>query len=125
MANKKPKTAGNKAWKEAAKKYRWKKGDPRASEAGKKSAKKLPALRALMTALLGGEDGTPPEQTPMAEIVRALIKETKNTKIGAQRVAAAKEVLDRAFGKVKDADKMEEGESEAKKIITGFTIKRK
>lgn len=121
----KKRSDNNKPFLEAAKKVRWTKGDPRAVAAGKKGQKRLPKLRELMEAILGGDEGTPPDKTPMAEIVRALVKEVKNPKLGAQRVAAAKEVLDRAFGKVKDADKMDEAGNEAKKIITGFTIKRK
>ena len=110
---------------EAAKKVRWVKGDPRAVAAGKKGGKRLPKLKALMEALLGAEEGTDPENTPLAKIITSLIKETGNQKIGAQRVAAAKELLDRTFGRVRDSKEMEESEVSAKQIITGFTIKRK
>src|SRR6478752_1930851 len=83
---------------EAGKSTRWVKGDPRAVEAGRKGGRRLPKLKDLMDAILGGEDGQAPEDTPMGEIVKALVKEVKNQNLGAQRVAAAKEVLDRAFG---------------------------
>lgn len=62
--------------------------------------KKLPLLKDLMAALLGTnkEDLT---QAPIAKIVDALIDETRNKKRGNQRVAAAKEIIERAFGKAK------------------------
>lgn len=116
--------AGNPRINEINKATRWVKGDPRAVEAGKLRQKKLPKLQELMDALLGGDGDIPITETPIAKIVKALIKETENTKLGAQRVAAAKEVLDRAFGKVRD--KENGGDEEAKRLpITGFNIKRK
>lgn len=103
---------------------RFKKGDPRTIEIARKGGRRLPKLKDLMDALLGGAEGETLEETPIGQIVQALVKEVKNQKLGAQRVAAAKEVLDRAFGKVRD--KENGGDEEAKRLpITGFNIKRK
>lgn len=85
------------------KKHHFKKGfDPNRNLHG--APKKLPRLKALMEALLGGEENGDPAKTPIAEIVTALVTETKNQKLGAQRVQAAKELLERAYGKMGTAE---------------------
>ncbi len=73
------------------------KGDPRINRKG--APKKLPILKELMRELLGS-DNDDITQSEAAHVVKALI-ETAKSKKGAS-VLAAKEILDRAFGKVKD-----------------------
>lgn len=83
------------------------KGDPRINRKG--APKKLPRLKALMDAMLGDnkDDIT---KSPIAKVVQALIDETTNKKLGAQRTQAAKEILERAFGKAKPVNDIEQEE---------------
>lgn len=91
--------------KNLGKQHGFKKGDPRINRKG--APKKLPKLKALMDALLGGNEDDV-EDTPMAEIVRSLIEETKK-KTNPLRVAAAKEILDRAYGKARQEIQVDNG----------------
>jgi hypothetical protein len=75
----------------------------------KGAPKKLPRLKALMDAMLGGS-GEDITKTPIAKVVEALIAETKNKSLGAQRTQAAKELLERAFGKAKPINDIEQEE---------------
>lgn len=81
----------------------FKKGfDPRRNIKG--APKKLPLLKELMKEMLGADSDTPINESPIAKVIQALIDETTNKSKGAQRANAAKELLDRAFGKVKAAE---------------------
>lgn len=81
----------------------FKKGfDPRRNIKG--APKKLPLLKELMKEMLGADSDTPISESPIAKIIQALIDETTNKSKGAQRANAAKELLDRAFGKVKASE---------------------
>ena len=84
------------------------KGDPRINRKG--APKKLPILEMLMAELLGGktDDLTDSE---MAKVIASLLDTAKGK--SQLRVAAAKEILDRAFGKPKQ-NKDEPAPSEAK-----------
>ena len=79
----------------------FKKGDPRINRKG--APKKMPAMKLLMEALLGSVDGDI-TKSRIADVVESLIDETKNRRLGSQRVMAAKELLERAYGKVKAVD---------------------
>jgi hypothetical protein len=84
------------------KKTAFKKGDPRINRKG--APKRVIKLRLLMQELLGRSQGQSIADSPMAEIVKALIEETKNNRPGNQRVAAAKELLDRVYGRPKQVE---------------------
>lgn len=75
------------------------KGDPRINRKGR--PKQMPAMKALFDALLAPGEGEDITKSRIAQVVEAMISETKNKKRGNQRVAAGKEILDRVFGKVK------------------------
>lgn len=74
-------------------KHGFKKGDPRINRTGLQ--KRTPKLKALMDLLLGSDDDNI-EKSEVALIIKELIKEAKN---GRNKVAAAKEILDRIYGK--------------------------
>lgn len=88
--------------KNLGKMYGFKKGDPRINRKGR--PKVMPAMRALMDALLAPEDGEDITTSKIAEVVKTLMDELNNKKLGNQRVAAAKELLDRVYGKVKPVE---------------------
>jgi hypothetical protein len=90
-------------------KYGFKKGKDWKGNA-KGAPKKLPRLKALMDAMLGGGEETDITKTPIAKVVQALIDETTNKSLGAQRTQAAREILERAFGKAKPVNDIEQEE---------------
>lgn len=77
------------------------KGDPRINRKGQ--PKKLPILKALMAELLGVKEGEDMTKSELAKVAKAMI-ETAKSKKSYNQVNAAKEILDRAFGKVKEAE---------------------
>lgn len=74
------------------------KGDPRINRKG--APKKLPALKKLLELLMGGEEDEDIADTKAGKIIAAMIEDAtgKNDRSSAAR----KELLERAFGKVKD-----------------------
>jgi hypothetical protein len=79
-------------------KHGFKKGDPNINRKGR--PKQLPVLKMLMAELLGHTDEGNMSDSEIAEVVKALIRTAKSTSNPGQ-VAAAKEIMERAFGKVK------------------------
>lgn len=77
------------------------KGDPRINRTGQQ--KKLPILKMLMTELLGHKDGEDITKSELGKVVKAMIEEAKKPR-SALKVQAAKEILDRTFGKAKSED---------------------
>lgn len=79
----------------------WKAGDdPRRNMKGR--PKVLPLQKILMQELLGYvKDEQDMSESEIALVVSALVKQAKGK--GPASVAAAKEILERAFGKVKDS----------------------
>jgi hypothetical protein len=82
------------------KKGKGKKRDPRINANG--APKKIPALKELMRQVLG-HDGDDLTKSEMGKVVAALAETAKSKKSYLQ-VNAAKELLDRMFGKVKTED---------------------
>ena len=74
------------------------------------SKKKLPIQKALMEALLGHTEEEDLTKSEAAAIVKALIATAKDKRLGSNSVAAAKELLERAFGEVKQIDEEEQKE---------------
>lgn len=91
------------------------KGDPRINYKGR--PKVLPLQKALMQALLGHTKEEDMSKSEIAQVVTALIKEAKT---GMNKVAAAKELMERAWGKVKV---MEEEEGSGKGGIVWNEVK--
>lgn len=84
----------------------FKKGhDPRRNLKGRPKA--LPSQKKLFEALLGVHEGEDLTKSAIAQIVNALVDEVKSKKPGAQRVAAAKEIFERIWGKVKSNESEE------------------
>lgn len=79
-------------------KYGFKKGDPRINRSG--ANRKLPVLKELMSRLLGHTNEEDMTQSEIAQIVEAMISTAKN-KSNPLQMAAAKEIMERAFGKAK------------------------
>jgi len=78
-------------------KHGFKKGDPRINRKG--APKKIPILKALLDELLGVPDGKDLTDSEMAKVIQAMIG-TAKAKSNKNQIAAAKELLERAFGKV-------------------------
>lgn len=75
-------------------KYQFKKGDPRINRTGLQ--KKTPLLKKLMDELLGHTEEEEMTDSELALVVKALIAEAKT---GKMKTMAAKEILDRVYGK--------------------------
>ena len=83
-------------------KHGFKKGDPRINRKG--APKKTPLLKALMDEMLGGVDENDLTKSEIAEVVKALITEAK---YGKMKVLAAKEILDRVYGRAEQSIKVD------------------
>lgn len=81
------------------------KGDPRINRKGR--PKQAPKLKALMDAILGLKEGEEIEGSKIAQVIQGLFEEATSAKKGA-RTNAARELLDRMYGKVKPSDEVEE-----------------
>ena len=98
-------------------KYGFKKGKEWKGNA-KGAPKKLPALKELMRQVLG-HDGDDLTKSEMGKVVKALADTAKSKKSFAQ-VNAARELMDRVFGKVKTTE--EDGDDNDVRI--NINIKR-
>ena len=103
-------------------KHGFKKGDPRINRKG--APKKLPKLRALMRELLGHEEGTDISESPIGKIVQAMVDEVTKKTPGANRVGAAKEILDRVYGKSKSNDEQAAAPSKIEWVETKTYVKK-
>lgn len=76
------------------------KGDPRINRlGGPRGDKKIPMLKILMAELLGTDDLGSLDQSNLAQVIKALVEVAKD-KNHPLMVQAAREVLDRSYGKV-------------------------
>lgn len=76
------------------------KGDPRINRmGGPRGDKKIPMLKILMAELLGTDDLKSLDQSNLAQVIKALVEVAKD-KNHPLMVQAAREVLDRSYGKV-------------------------
>lgn len=94
------------------------KGDPRINRKGR--PKVMPLQKALMAAILGHTNEEDLTKSEIAEVVKNMLSIAKDKRAyqSTAAVNAGKEILDRAFGKVKT---MEEDEIEAKEIVWNET----
>ena len=94
------------------------KGDPRINRKGR--PKVMPLQKALMAAILGHTNEEDLTKSEIAEVVKNMLSIAKDKRAyqSTAAVNAGKEILDRAFGKVKT---MEEDETEAKEIVWNET----
>jgi hypothetical protein len=98
-------------------KYGFKKGDPRINRKGR--PKVIPALKTLMAELFGADKEGDLSKSEIAQIFDALKTTAKNKKSPMQ-VAAAKEIIERTFGKAKGED----GDEGDKDFDININIKR-
>ena len=96
----------------------FKPGDPRINRNGR--PKIMPLQKALMAAILGHTNEEDLTKSEIAEVVKNMLSIAKDKRAyqSTAAVNAGKEILDRAFGKVKT---MEEDEIEAKEIVWNET----
>jgi hypothetical protein len=87
--------------KNLGKKHGFKKGDPRINRNG--APKKLPVLKELMRQVLG-HDGQDLTKSEMGKVIKALAETAKQKGQKIPQIMAAKELMDRVFGKVKTED---------------------
>lgn len=92
--------------------------DPRIHRTG--APKKIVRQQKLFEAIFGIQDGEPLDESKIGLIIKALATEATT---GRNKVAAAKELLDRMYGKV--ADKIVYEDSEEKKDVQHTVVFKK
>jgi hypothetical protein len=84
------------------------KGDPNINRVGVRGKKKMPILKILLEELLGTTETENLRETNLAQVIKALVEVAKD-KDHPLMVQAAREVLDRAYGKVTTSILLESG----------------
>jgi hypothetical protein len=98
-------------------KHGFKKGDPRINRSGRR----IPPQQKLFAEMMGSIDFNDMQASELGQVVAAMLKEAKS---GRNKVAAAKEIFERVWGKtaIKVIDQREDIDPDAPKSEATHTV---